>query len=227
MRHLITLGLLVLIISLLPDGLPSGGFWWDFLAAVGYCGLVVIAFLGWDSESPSRPPRSHWHRNLGIAGSVLILVHAVGYLILDWTLVEYLLPAAPGYMLAGSAAGLGVLLITISSLPGPRRATYGNFTTFRKWHRALFLGVLGATLWHALGTDFLMAESWRLPVAGVLLGLLPLGAYLGRRRRARLPLAPAPHSTGAADQAAVAAGGVLLLLCLGYAQVKALACAAC
>jgi len=227
MLPLILFCLLVLIVALLPDGLPSAGFWWDFLSAAGYCALVVIAFLGWDSESPATNPRLRLHRNLAVAGLLLCIIHTLGYLILDATLTEYLLPAAPAYMLTGVVAFLSLLGVTVTSFPTVRRRLYPSFSTFRSGHRILFLVILAGGVWHTLGTNFSLTALWQMAAIGILLGLLPAIAYLGRRVRRQLPVTRVPASTGLADRTSLYAGALLLSFCAGYAWIKALACDAC
>ena len=227
MLPLLAFCLLVLIVGLLPDGLPSAGFWWDFLTAAGYCGLVVIAFLGWDSESPATNPRLRLHRNLAVASLLLCIVHSLGYLILDPTLTEYLLPAAPAYMLAGIVAFLSLLLVTTTSFPTPRRRLYPSFSTFRSGHRILFLVILAGSVWHTVGTDFSLTAFWQTVAIGILLGLLPAIAYVARRIRRQPPMTRVPFSTSRADRASLYAGVTLLSFCAGYAWIKALACDGC
>ena len=83
--------LVVLAIVLAAGVLPSGGFWWDFLAALGYCSLTLIAFMGW-AESPAGMLRLRLHRNLAVLATLIVTAHAAGYLVIDSTLLEYLQP---------------------------------------------------------------------------------------------------------------------------------------
>ena len=227
MAPLLVLCALVLGTVLLPDGLPTAGFWWDFLIASGFCSLAIIAFLGWDSETPASNPRLRLHRNLGILASTLLVVHSIGYLLIDSTVIEYLLPSAPGYMLAGLGALLSLLVVTISSFPGPRKKFYGHFARFRSWHRALFSIILVGSLWHVAGTDFSLDSRWQLAVVGLLLAALPGAAYLSRRAGRPLPLSQPPATTLAADLSTAIAGLLMLVLSAGFAAVKVFACDPC
>lgn len=218
---------LILAVGLLPRGLPSAGPGWDFLAATGYCGLAVVAYLGWDSESPAANPRLRLHRNLGVLASVLVSIHTFGYLLLDPTLIEYLKPTAPAYMLLGLAAGTALLVITVSSFPGPRRSLYRDFSTFRTWHRVLFVILIAGSLWHLLGTDFYLTGVWQWGSALAVLGMPPLGAYLARRARWQLPMSRPPVSTAAADLSAIRGGGAMLGLSALWAAIRLGACATC
>ena len=227
MTGLVALLLLILTTGLLAGALPSAGFWWDLLAALGYCAFTLIAFIGWDSESPARNPRLKLHRNLAFLGTAVTAVHVVGYPVLDQTLVEYLLPAAPAYMLMGMLA-FGLLLgTTLSSLPGLRRRTYADFSAFRRWHRALFLLLLASTGWHVFGTDFSLSRPWQLVVVGTLLWGAPVAAYSARRLNLKPAMTPEPASEGVADRQAVFIGLIMLLVSAAFAGVKALACVVC
>ena len=184
MLTLTGLALLVLVIGLAAGALPSGGFWWDLLAALGYCTFTLIAFMGWDSESPAGGRRVRLHRNLAILAALIATAHAAGYLLLDATVVEYLKPSAPNYMLIGIVAWLLLLAITYSSLPGPRKRHYPAFSAFRSWHRVLYLLLLATSAWHTFATDFSLANVWQVSLVGLLLIGAPLLGYLARRRGA-------------------------------------------
>jgi hypothetical protein len=219
--------LLVLAIALAAGALPSGGFWWDFLAALGYCALTLIAFMGWDSESPVRTPRLRLHRNLAILAAVIASAHAVGYLIIDATVVEYLQPAAPNYMLLGIFAWLLLIATTYSSLPGPRKRTYPAFSSFRTWHRALYLLLLGTSAWHVLATDFSLASFWQVALLSALLVGAPLLAYLSRRAGTATPVTGAPAGDREADLHPTFCGLAMIAVSGSFAGIKLLACATC
>jgi len=218
---------LMLAIALAAGALPAAGFWWDTLAAVGFCAATVIAFLGWDSESPARHPRLRLHRNLAVLAAGLASGHALGYLIVDRTVLEYLMPAAPAYMLAGTVAWIGLVGMTVTSLPGPRRRSYTGFPAFRRWHRVLFLTVLAACAWHVLAAGFSLGTRWQLLLGAVCLGVLPVAAYWRRRCQRALPLTPAPAHTAAADTGAIVALLTLLVFSAAYGAIKMLTCDAC
>lgn len=227
MRLLAIATLVVLLVGVLPHGGPSAGIAWDLLVAAGYMGLVLLAFLGWDTEAPISAPRLRLHRNLALLATALVAAHAIGLLLVDPILIEYLLPTAPVYMLVGLLAGIGLLIVTTSSLPGLRAAVYGGFPRFRRWHRLLFGVVLGAGVWHALGTRFTLVQAWQMGAIGVLTGIAPIIAYLARR--ADQPLTLSPPRAGV--DAAAAQTGVAVLLaivfCLVWAGAKWSLCDTC
>ncbi|MGE0621003.1 MAG: ferric reductase-like transmembrane domain-containing protein [Pseudomonadales bacterium] len=217
----------ILAIALAAGALPAAGFWWDTLAAVGFCAATIIAFLGWDSESPAGNPRLRLHRNLAFLAAALATGHALGYLITDRTVLEYFKPAAPAYMLAGLGAWIGLVAMTVTSLPGPRRRSFAGFAAFRRWHRALFLAVLAATAWHVLAAGFNLTSRWQQVLAGACLVGLPVLAYWRRRRRSAVPMSPAPAHIAAADSGAIVLGVTMLALSVAYGAIKLLACADC
>ena len=132
MPTLVLICLSMLAISLLPRGLPAAGFLWDFFNGLGFCGLAVLIALAWDSESPARNPRLRLHRNLAVVSSLLISGHALGFLLWDPTVIEYLKLRAPLYMLIGIGGYLLVVFATVSSFPPPRRFLSTSFSRFRR-----------------------------------------------------------------------------------------------
>ena len=219
--------LIVLAIGLAAGALPSGGFWWDFLAALGYCGLALIAFMGWDSDSPIRTPRLRLHRNLAFLATAIVTMHALGYLILDTTVVEYLLPAAPNYMLLGVLALLLLIATTWSSLPEPRKRTFSGFVSFRMWHRVLYLLLLALSAWHVFATEFSLSRIWQVAALASLLLAAPVLAYAARRRGASVPATGAPASDRLADLHPAFCGLAMIALSASFAGLKLALCETC
>ncbi len=214
-------------VCLAAGGLPSGGFWWDLLAGLGFCAFVLVAFMGWDSESPARNPRLRQHRNLALLATVIAAAHGLGYLVIDTTVIEHLKPAAPVYMLCGLAALLLLAGTTWSSLPGPRQRTYAGFAAFRGWHRGLYVALLAATGWHAFGTEFSLGRPWQAVLLFALLVGVPLLAYAARRFDRPPPLDRGPGTEAAADLHPLLSGLAMVALSFGFAGLKLAACDAC
>ncbi len=227
MPALIAFAGFVLAFTLAAGALPAAGFWWDLLAALGLCSATVVAFLGWDSESPAAQPRLRLHRNLGFVAAGLATGHAFGYLIIDSTVLEYLMPAAPAYMLAGLVAWVVLIGITFTSAPGSRKRYYKGFPTFRRWHRGLFLILVVTAGWHILGTGFSLEAPWQQGLAAAVLCAVPVLAYWHRRRYGTLPLTPGPPHAAKADAGAVLSCLTLVVLSAAYATVKLLVCSGC
>lgn len=171
--------------TLLAGRLPAGGWSWDLLNGLGLGACALLVELGRSSASPPRQPGLALHRRLAEASALLVLAHAIGLLVLEPTLLVWLTPEGPGYLLAGIAGGIGVLVLTVSAWPGPRRRLFAG-RAFRSWHRATSLLVVPLVAWHVAGAGFYLST----PVAvGAFLALaagLPLGAW-GARRLGRRP----------------------------------------
>lgn len=226
--HLLVLATLtVLVLGLTPAGGPSAGILWDLLLATGYMGLVLLAVLGWDSEVPANRPRLRLHRNLAILATALVAVHAIGFLLLDPIVIEYLRPTAPLHMLVGVGAALALLAATVTSLPGPRSLIYRDFPLFRSWHRLLFGIVIVGSLWHTLGTGFTLTRPWQLVAISLLAGFAPGLAYLARRTRRPVYRTQPPGSERVADGQTALATAVAIGFCLAWSAAKWSLCATC
>lgn len=204
--------LAVLLICLVPAGVPAGGFGWDWLGALGFGVLAFLLALAFESESPAREPGLTAHRHLAVAACVLAAAHALGYLILDPVSVEYLKPTAPAHMLAGLIGILGLGALTATAFPTPRRRVFASFASFRRGHLALAVSTLVLGAWHAIGTGFTVRPG---PSAALLAGLLafaPATAWFARRRGRRTALGPHPPSGTMVTRHTVLALLLVLLL---------------
>ncbi|MEZ5560955.1 MAG: ferric reductase-like transmembrane domain-containing protein [Pseudomonadales bacterium] len=174
--------------------LPAGGWLWDLLNGIGLSACAVLAAIGWEAESPARAAGMDRHTGLGVVALLLVLGHAVGLLVYDPVLLEYLRPTAPGYMLCGLGALAALALLTLGSYPRPRRRLYGNHRRFRLWHRLTWLAVLLALAWHVIGSGFYLHTPLAAVVfASAVMGL-PLYAYAARRASAGRGAVPKPQA---------------------------------
>ena len=208
----------MLVIALTPGGLPAAGFWWDWLGGLGFCALAVIAYLGFDSDSPVSNQRLH--RNLALVASILTAIHVLGYLLLDRLLIEYLKPTAPLYMLAGLLGVVGVVGATTSAFPTPRRRIFSRFSTFRIWHRWLVAVTVIGSLWHVLGTRFSIWGPLKVSLMVLLTLLLPGAAFVARRLNSKLMTSVGPDSNAKADREAWALSLLLILFATSFALIK-------
>ncbi len=214
----------MLAITLLPRGLPAAGFLWDFFNGLGFCGLGVLIALAWDSETPARNPRLRLHRNLAVVSSILISAHVLGFVLWDPTVIEYLKLRAPLYMLVGIAGYLLVVLATISSFPTPRRVLYRSFSRFRRWHLIGSIAAILTSVWHVLGTKFVINGILHSLLFCLLVLSVPAYAY-GRRRFAAPLTRPAPPlSDDLADRQGITSFAVCLALAGVYAGTRNLCC---
>lgn len=212
--------LALLLICLVPDGLPASGGSWDWLGGVGLASLAFLLALSWEAESPAPQPRLTVHRNLALAATGLALLHAAGYLVTDPITIEYLKPKAPAYMLLGIVGFVIMLFVTITSLPGPRRRIYARFSNFRRWHLGLSIAALITAAWHVVGTDYLIAGPWKLTAVLLLALLLPAFAYLIRRRGLSTATGQSPQSAEFANRSVVLSSLICVLLANIYAVAK-------
>jgi hypothetical protein len=223
---LIFLAAALLGVTLIPDPYPAAGYLWDWLNGMGVAALAILAFLGWDSGSPTSNIRLRLHRNLASVGCILLVGHALGFIIADPLLLEYLKPKAPAYMIGGLFGAIAVLAITVTSFPTVRRRCYATFANFRLWHRYGVIAVLLLSAWHVVGanyslsTDAESATASRLALYAAVCVLLPLTAFARRRLARPLPVGRRPASEDAADRDAAWVILVLVVLTLIYAGLK-------
>ncbi len=210
----------MLAIILLPRGLPAAGFLWDFFNGLGFCGLAVLIALAWDSESPARNPRLRLHRNLAVVSSILISGHVLGFVVWDPTVIEYLKLRAPLYMLAGIGGYLLVVLATVSSFPTPRRVLYRGFSRFRQWHLIVSVAAILTSVWHVLGTKFVISGILHSLAFCLLVLGIPAYAYARRRFAAALTRSAPPLSDDLADRQGITSFAACLALAGVYAGAK-------
>jgi len=211
---------LTLSTTLLDGRLPAGGVIWDFLNALGFCGLAALVYLGWDSDSPARQPALRLHSNLAIAATVLTGAHLLGFLVWDATIVEYLKLKAPWYMHAGLISFLCMLGLAITSFPALRMKMYGRFPRFRAWHLGLSIAALGLAIWHVLGASFYLSEWYQQAALSALAVGLPLVAYRRRRAVQAVPTLARVTSIAHADVQGTLAVVVALALAATFAGLK-------
>ena len=133
------------------------------------------------SASPARQPGLDAHSDLAVWICLFAALHAVGLLVAEPTLLEYLKPGAPAYMVAGVLALVVLLMLTAASYPSPRRRIWRSWPAFRSWHRWLWFGLLVAIAWHVLGAGFYLDSQAARLLGFAVLVLLPLGFWADRR----------------------------------------------
>ncbi|MEE4300341.1 MAG: hypothetical protein V2J24_12945 [Pseudomonadales bacterium] len=197
MRVLVPVMVILLLAAILGDGAGAGARW-NLLNGAGFAACGLFVGLSWLSASPARQPGLDAHSDLALWICLFATIHALGLLAAEPTLLEYLGPGAPVYMLVGVLALLVLLALTAASYPGPRQRVWRSWPAFRAWHRWLWLGLLLAIAWHVLGAGFYLdTPAARLLGLGVLV-LLPLGFWLDRRllRDRPRPQEPGPAFNG-------------------------------
>ncbi len=208
-RRRAALGAAVLVYLLAPlVGLRLGGtaavdVWWDAvmgigLAATGALALLPLLSARWWAAQTRDADRLRvvqgLHRQLSYLLLGLLLAHVLGLVLLEPRVIDYLLPTAPGYMLAGLFALLLVVALVLAS-SGRVRRRWPN-PGWRRWHAAMSALAVALTGWHLWGSAYWVATPSALFVAGWLLGVPTLLSLAWHYRPpARLAAdAPHPHS---------------------------------
>jgi DMSO/TMAO reductase YedYZ heme-binding membrane subunit len=212
--------LLLFAITLFPDALPAAGNIWDWLGGIGLVAMGFLLSLCWEAESPARQPRLNVHRNLAMAALTLSTLHGVGYLVTDPISIEYLKPTAPLHMLIGIIGFMLLLLLTLTSLAGPRRRLYAGFRSFRRWHIWMSIAVVATAFWHVLGTGYLINGVPRTGLFTLFALAAPAIAYLLRRQGIPTAISSAPVSPAAADREVALIMLIGLLLSCLYSAIR-------
>ena len=168
----------------------TGGLLWDLLNGAGFAACALFIQLSWLSASPARQPMLDAHADLALWICAFAVLHGVGLLVAEPTLLEYLEADAPLYMLMGVLALVVLLALTWASFPRARQRVWQSWPAFRSWHRWAWLFLLCAIAWHVLGSGFYLdtALARLLGVAALL--LMPLGFWADRRLLRRAPPQP-------------------------------------
>ncbi|MGE9762769.1 ferric reductase-like transmembrane domain-containing protein [Pseudomonas sp. PDM20] len=180
----LALGCLLPVVILLGLGaMPGLGYAWDFANAAGLLGACLLGLLFVIGGRPQPRPLYEGkfflrlHRDLGFAAVALLLVHIVVLLVDEPLLIEDLLPSAPGYMLAGLASAILMLVLAVSSLSRVRPRWSSSAASFRRWHYGGSLLALSLMAVHVLGAGYYSGGVWK----GALLVALMLAVALWPR----------------------------------------------
>ncbi len=140
---------------------------WDGANALGYLALSLLMMLfvyrGRTRSFPFYSGRffAAIHRHMGYAALALIVAHAGWILLFEPLVLDYLLPTAPLYMLAGNLAFLLVLLLVFISLSRVRRWLWRDYVLFRRVHAVLACAVLALALLHVCISGFYANTLWK------------------------------------------------------------------
>lgn len=180
----LALGCLLPVAVLLGLGtMPGLGYAWDFANAAGLLGACLLGLLFIIGGRPQPRPLYEGkfflrlHRDLGFAAIALLLIHIAVLLVDEPLLIDDLLPSAPGYMLAGLASAILMLVLAVSSLSRVRPRWSNSAASFRRWHYGGSLLALLLMAVHVLGAGYYSAGVWK----GALLIALMLVAAIWPR----------------------------------------------
>lgn len=186
--------------------------WWDYcmglgVAATGALALMPLLSARWWAPQYRSTELSrlvqHLHRRLSYLLLVLLAAHVVGLVVLEPRVLDYLLPTAPGYMLAGLLALLLICTLVLTARFRARLA-WAN-PGWRRWHAGMSAASICFTGWHLWGAAYYFATPAALIAGGWLL-CVPLACSLAWHRW--------PPSRGAAPRPFAGSGtrGILVLL---------------
>lgn len=176
---LVLLTAAVLLCTLLAEPRLSAGVLWDSAQLTGY---LTFALLLYSVIDTGLGPRQRLHRHFGYLATGLLACHGFGLLLTDPPTLHYLSWQAPGYMLAGFAALLLLILLVVTALPRSRKPLHKSPADFRAWHQGLSISILLLALWHILGSGFYLGSVEPALLAAVTLGIVPSSVF-----RVRVP----------------------------------------
>ncbi|MEM1436318.1 MAG: hypothetical protein AAGG11_19865 [Pseudomonadota bacterium] len=169
----------VLLCTLLIEPRLGAGKLWDSAQLVGY---LTFALLLYGFLDTGLGPRQRLHRHFGYIATLLLAVHGPGLLLTDPQTLHYLTWDAPGYMFAGLAALLLLLLLVGAALPIGRKTLHSGQPDFRAWHQTLGISIVLLALWHILGSSFYLSGIEPVLLAGLTMTVLLLALYRVRVR---------------------------------------------
>jgi len=216
----LVISLLFISVALLPFGLPAAGWLWESLNGLGLAAMVLFVVLAFEAQTPSPPLALRQHQALAILATVLVALHALGFLLADPILLEHLKPSAPWSMLSALLALLLLLILCVASFPRWRRYVWPRFAVFRRWHLGLSLLTIGLMLWHLLGTASVFAETWRAASLVALMAGIPLVAVMIRGRGGVPVMVRDMESPADPIRAAIRIGCACLLFAVFYGGLK-------
>ena len=191
--------------------------WWDYsmglgVAATGALALMPLLSARWWAPQYRSTELSRLvqrlHRRLSYLLLALVAAHVVGLAILEPRVLDYLLPTAPGYMLAGLAALLLACTLVLTARFRARLA-WAN-PGWRRWHAAMSAVCIGLTGWHLWGAAYYFVTPATLAAGGWLL-CAPLACSLAWHWR--------PPSRGASPRPFASPGSRGILLLLAFASL--------
>lgn len=136
-------------LSLLPLLSRHAGLVWELGSVAGFlAAIVALALCAFPvrprEATPPAPTPLKFHRDLGFAVIVLCVVHAGAPVFVDRPVIEYLMPTAPVYQIAGIVAFALLLVLGAVSTRVPRRRLWRSHRGFQAFH--LVLSILAVVL---------------------------------------------------------------------------------
>ncbi|MBV6422257.1 MAG: hypothetical protein NAOJABEB_00032 [Steroidobacteraceae bacterium] len=168
------------------------------LAATGMLAVLPLLSVRWWAAQSREADRLRvvqaLHRQLSYLLAALLVTHVVGLVLLEPRIVDYLLPTAPGYMLAGLLALVLVIVQIVTSRARVRRRW--SHPGWRRWHAAMSTAAIGLTGWHLWGSAYWVATPRASLAAGWLLGVPTVLMFVWHSRPPARLAADMPKSSG-------------------------------
>ncbi|MEM7469115.1 MAG: ferric reductase-like transmembrane domain-containing protein [Pseudomonadota bacterium] len=151
----------ICLLLVLPPAMPSNSFAWDLVMALGYLSaalLIVIPLVstrlwfGLGGDAGGTRKVLSIHRLLTYYALLYLVLHVVGALIVDSTVIEYLKPSAPWGMLAALLATLLLLVLVVQS--EYRIALNLSYKNWRWLHRLMSVLIILGTGIHILEANY-------------------------------------------------------------------------
>lgn len=140
---------------------PQNGWWWDFLMGAGMLatGMMIAVpliaprvWVFYGGNARALRLLLHLHRDVTYVVLVLVLVHIVGLVIIDETIVEYLKLSAPWSMLAAITSSVLLLILTVTSLY--RIELSLRYRAWRVWHVGMSVAAVALMAVHVVDAGF-------------------------------------------------------------------------
>jgi hypothetical protein len=180
-RRYLVWALCVVLLGLLPAFAGFVGLAWELAQICGLAGFIACIVL---AGAPIRPrlakPRGllalRTHAWLGWIALGAVVLHVSGLLLSDHKVLEYLMPTAPLYQLAGIAAAVLLIALTLSAIAGSRRRLWSSHRGFQASHVTLSCALLWLSTAHVIVTGRYAGNRWSrwLIIAAVAGGALML-----------------------------------------------------
>ncbi len=138
---------LVWVIAFLAAPKLGAGWGWDTANALGLAAFVGMLYL----SLPGQPRRDvRLHERVGYAVLILLLAHALWFVVSDAAAVEYIKPDAPAYMWTGIASLLIVVVLIVLARMPRRRKVHSTYGVFRYLHLSLSVIAMSLAAHHVI-----------------------------------------------------------------------------
>jgi hypothetical protein len=179
MKPLLVTMVIIFMITFLGAPQMGAGWFWDTGNGIGFAAFAGLLYL---TITSNRRLDVRAHQVLGYFVLALVIGHAFWFLLGDATVVEFIKIGAPDYMWLGIVSlFVFIILIMTANLPD-RMRVHKNYPSFKYWHRALTIVVIGGAVYHIVVSNFYLATWYQ----AALFVLVSLGVCLGRAYWIRL-----------------------------------------